>query len=293
MTNYFKPKIIAEIGCNHQGDINIAKRLVKQAALSGADYVKFQKRSIKYLLGDKYYKKHPAPSNSFGVNYGKHREFLEFNIINHLDLYAECKKNQIKYAVSVWDKKSALTFLKSKIKLDYIKIPSASNLDFELLNVICEKFKRNIHISLGMTKEKETDKIFEFILKKKRNKDLVFYSCTSEYPSKVENVHLLEIINLKKKYLKYIKCIGFSGHHLGISLDTAAYTLGAEYIERHFTLDRTMKGTDHSASLEPQGLTKLSRNLNSLFKALTFRKDKFSILETNMRKKLKKINYLK
>ena len=76
------------------------------------------------------------------------------------------KKNKIKYAVSVWDKKSALLFLKSKIKLDYIKIPSASNLDFELLDVICEKFKKNIHISLGMTTEKETDKIFNFILKK-------------------------------------------------------------------------------------------------------------------------------
>ena len=92
MTNYFKPKIIAEIGCNHQGDINIAKSLIKKAAIAGADYVKFQKRSIKYLLGDKYYKKHPAPSNSFGVNYGKHREFLEFNIKNHYDLYQECKK---------------------------------------------------------------------------------------------------------------------------------------------------------------------------------------------------------
>ena len=128
----------------------------------------------------------------------------------------------------MWDKKSALLFLKSKIKLDYIKIPSASNLDFELLKEICEKFKKNIHISLGMTTEKETDKIFKFILKKKRNRDLVFYSCTSEYPSKIENIHLLEIKNLKKKYSKFIKFIGFSGHHLGISLDTAAYTLGAE-----------------------------------------------------------------
>ena len=293
MTKFIRPTIVAEIGCNHQGNFNVAKKLIKKAALAGVNYVKFQKRSIKYLLGDKYYEKHPVPSNSFGVNYGKHREFLEFNIKNHYDLYQECKKNKIKYAVSVWDKKSALLFLKSKIKLDYIKIPSASNLDFELLDVICEKFKKDIHISLGMTTEKETDKIFNFVLKKKRNKDLVFYSCTSEYPSKAENVHLLEITNLKNKYSKFIKSIGFSGHHLGISLDNAAYTLGAEYIERHFTLDRTMKGTDHAASLEPQGIEKLSRNLNNIFKALTFRKDKFSISEKNMREKLKKINYLK
>ena len=119
-----------------------------------------------------------------------------------------------------------------------------------------------------MTKNKEISKIYNFFKKHKRTKDLVFYACTSEYPSKFQNVCLLEISKLKKNYQRKIHDIAFSGHHLGIAIDVAAYVLGANYVERHFTLDRTWKGTDHAASLEPDGLRKLSRNLSNTFQSL-------------------------
>ena len=139
---YKKPIVVAEIGCNHKGDFKIAKKMVKVAADIGATYVKFQKRDNRYLLKEDYYKPHPNPINSYGKNYGEHREFLEFSIKQHEKLYLECKKNKIKYATSVWEKKSAESIINSNINLDYIKVPSACNLDFELLEILCKKFKK-------------------------------------------------------------------------------------------------------------------------------------------------------
>lgn len=284
---HIKPVIIAEIGCNHKGDINLAKKLIKSAAICGADYAKFQKRSNKYLLGSKYYDEHPQPYNSYGKTYGEHRDFLEFNISQHFDLYKFCLKNKIKYAVSVWEKISAEEIVNSKIKLDYIKIPSACNLDFELIEYLCLKFKGKIHLSLGMTTRIEIQNIFNFFKKKKRNKDLIFYICTSDYPVKFEDLCLLEIKYLQKLYLKNINSIGFSGHHLGIAADISAYTLGSSIIERHFTLDRTWKGTDHAASLEPSGLSKLIRDLNHVYSALKYKNEPILESEKTSREKLK------
>ena len=138
-----------------------------------------------------------------------------------------------------------------------------------------------------MTSEKEINEIFEFFKRKKRLKNLVLYSCVSAYPAEIQDVSLLDIKKLIKQYGKYIKAIGFSGHHLGIAVDVAAYTLGAEWIERHFTLDRTWKGTDHSASLEPTGLRKLSRDLKATHKALTFKQSDILNIEKVQREKLK------
>jgi sialic acid synthase len=272
LINYKNPTIIAEIGCNHKGDIKIAKKMIEVASSCGASYVKFQKRDNKYLLKERYNIPHPVPENSYGKTYGLHREFLEFNMKQHLELYKFCLKKKIKYSVSVWEKKSAINFIKSKIKLDYIKVPSACNFDFELLEVLCKKFKNKIHISLGMTSFDEIKKIAKFVKNYKRLNDVVFYACTSDYPASFDNTKLLEITSLRSQYLKKVNDIAFSGHHLGIGIDIAAYTLGANIIERHFTLDRTWKGTDHAASLEPQGLEKLVRELKNSYKSLKFKK---------------------
>ena len=168
----------------------------------------------------------------------------------------------------MWDKKSAENFLKAKIKCDFLKIPSACNLDFDLLEILTNKYKGKLHLSLGMTKIDEIEKIVDFFINKNRNKDLVLYSCTSTYPSDFNDIGLLDIKKLKNQFSKVIYDVGFSGHHLGIAIDIAAYALGANYIERHFTLDRTWKGTDHAASLEPTGLTKLIRDLNNTYKTM-------------------------
>jgi N-acetylneuraminate synthase len=139
-----------------------------------------------------------------------------------------------------------------------------------------------------MTTHQEEEEIIQFFEKNNRAKDVVIYSCTSGYPVAFEDICLLEITRLKDTFEKRVKHIGFSGHHLGIAADIAAMTLGAEWIERHFTLDRTWKGTDHAASLEPDGLRKLSRDLKNVHKGLQFKKEEILEVEAIQRRKLKR-----
>jgi|TARA_B100001939_G_scaffold223982_1_gene192772 sialic acid synthase len=282
-----KPKIIAEIGCNHKGDIEIAKAMISTAkAYCNVDAVKFQKRDIKSLLStNEYNAPHPVAYNSYGKTYGEHREFLEFSIDQHKELKNHCAKIGIEYSSSVWDFKSALDII--SIKPLFIKVPSACNLNKKLLKVLCKNFYGEIHLSLGMTTRKEEKKIINLFKKYDRLKDLVIYSCTSGYPVQFKDVCLKEISRLKKSYGNLVKAVGFSGHHLGIAVDLGAFMLGAEYIERHFTMDRTWKGTDHAASLEPDGLRKLVRDIDSL--AASFEEKSIEILEIelNQRNKLK------
>ena len=282
-----KPKIIAEIGCNHKGDIEIAKAMISTAkAYCNVDAVKFQKRDIKsFLSTNEYNSPHPVAYNSYGKTYGEHREFLEFSIDQHKELKNHCAKIGIEYSSSVWDLKSALDII--SIKPLFIKVPSACNLNKKLLKVLCKNFNGEIHLSLGMTTRKEEKKIINLFKKYDRLKDLVIYSCTSGYPVQFKDVCLKEISRLKKSYGNLVKAVGFSGHHLGIAVDLGAFMLGAECIERHFTMDRTWKGTDHAASLEPDGLRKLVRDIDSL--AASFEEKSIEILEIelNQRNKLK------
>ena len=281
-----EPKVIAEIGCNHMGDIELAKKMILEAKSCGAYAVKFQKRDNKSLLSDDQYNSpHPNPTNSYGSTYGAHREFLEFNIDQHMELKFFCDNNDIVYSTSVWDLNSAKEIVKLSPK--FIKIPSATNLNFELLEYLCNEYNGKIQLSFGMTKRDEEKAIIDFFLKHKRNKDLLVYSCTSGYPVAFEDICLLEITRLKNDYSDIVEGIGFSGHHLGIAADMAALTLGAEWIERHFTLDRTWKGTDHSASLEPAGFKKLCRDVVNVSKALQYKTKEILDIEAPQRKKLK------
>ena len=280
--------LVAEIGCNHKGDIKIAKKMIDNLSnFCNVKYVKFQKRNNKKLLSDNEYNSpHPNPENSYGKTYGQHREFLEFSKQKHLSLIKYCKKKKIAYSCSAWDIDSAIDLV--KLRLGYIKIPSACNLDFEMIEYLCKNFKGGIHISLGMTSAKEEEKIFNLVKKNRRTKDLVLYSCTSGYPVPIKDLNLLEISKLKKKYGKYGCEIGFSGHYSGISVDNLAILLGATWIERHFTLDRTWKGTDHAASLEPDGMRRLQVNLDDSLNALNYKKKEILDIEKFQRKKLKR-----
>jgi N-acetylneuraminate synthase len=283
-----EPKIIAEIGCNHKGDMNIAKEMIKIAATyCNADIVKFQKRCNRELLTpEEYNAPHPNPNNSYGKTYGEHREFLEFNLEQHRQLQTWCREYGIEYSTSVWDVTSAKEICTLNPKL--IKVPSACNLNKKMLEYLCDNFRGEIHLSFGMTTKEEEEQIVSFFEDKKRNNDLVIYSCTSGYPVPFEDVCLLEINRLRESYAKRVKAIGFSGHHLGIAVDSAAVALGAEFIERHYTLDRTWKGTDHAASLEPDGVRKLSRDCKAVFKALTYKPVDILEIESVQRNKLKK-----
>lgn len=283
-----EPKIIAEIGCNHKGDMQLAKEMIHTAAMyCKANVVKFQKRNNRELLStEEYNAPHPNPTNSYGATYGEHREFLEFTLEQHRQLKAWCEEVGIIYSTSVWDLTSAREIV--SLQPELIKVPSACNLNKAMLEYLCQNFNGEIHLSFGMTTHEEEESIVQLFEKHNRAGDLVLYSCTSGYPVPFEDICLLEISRLKQSFGNRVKAIGFSGHHLGIAVDSAAVALGAEWIERHFTLDRTWKGTDHAASLEPDGVRKLCRDCRAVFKALTFKKQDILEIESVQRNKLKK-----
>ena len=282
-----KPYVIAEIGCNHKGNMETAKELIKVAKIfCNVDAVKFQKRNnVELLTEEQYNQPHPNPINSYGDTYGAHREFLEFNVEQHQELKEFCEDLGVTYSTSVWDLTSAKEI--ASLHPKFIKIPSACNNNTKMLAWLCENYTGEIHISTGMTTKNEIDDLVALFKKHNRNKDLVLYNCTSGYPVPFKDVCLLDINLLKEKYGSEVKHIGFSGHHLGIAVDVAAFTLGANIIERHYTLDRTWKGTDHAASLEPMGLRKLSRDLSAVYDALNFKNQDILPIEQVQRDKLK------
>lgn len=284
---YKKPYIIAEAGCNHMGQMDVAKDLIETAAcFCKADAIKFQKRCPKELLTEEQYNApHPNPVNSYGDTYGAHREFLEFTVEQHAQLKAWCEEAGIVYATSVWDMTSAQEI--ASLKPKFIKIPSACNTNFEMLQWLCDNYEGEIQLSFGMTSYEEEEQIVRLFEENHRAKDLVLFNCTSGYPVPFEDVCLLEIKRMREAYESRVKAIGFSGHHLGIAVDVAAYTLGADVIERHYTLDRTWKGTDHAASLEPEGMRKLVRDLNAVHEALNYKSSEILPIEQVQRDKLK------
>ena len=180
-----RPVVIAEIGCNHKGDMEIAHRMIKLLGCfktlnpeSAIDIVKFQKRTNKELLTpEEYNAPHPHPENSYGATYGEHREFLEFNQDQHRQLKQWCEEEGLIYSTSTWD----LTAAKEIVALnpELIKVPSASNLDFEMLGYLRDNYKGEVHLSFGMTTKEEEKKIVDFFKEKDRAKDLVIYACTS------------------------------------------------------------------------------------------------------------------
>lgn len=284
---YEKPRVISEIGCNHMGQMDVAFELIQLSKACGADIAKFQKRNIHELLSNEQYNApHPHPWNSYGANYGEHRKFLEFTVDQHADLKKHAEKVGIVYSSSVWDVTSANEI----ISLDpiMIKVPSACNNHFELLKLLRDEYSGDVHVSTGMSTRQEVEDMVAFFEETGQAKDrLVVYSCTSGYPVPFPDVCLLEITYLREHYSDRIKDIGFSGHHNGIAIDIAAYTLGAVWVERHFTKDRTLKGTDHAASLEIPGMQKLVRDLHHTYISMSYKKEEILDIEKEQRHKLK------
>lgn len=282
--------LIAEVGCNHKGDLDIARRFIDVArSFCNVTHVKFQKRNVRELLTpDQYNSPHPEPHQSYGRTYGEHREFLEFTIEQHAELKQYCDARQMVYACSVWD----LTSAKQIIDLNpaCLKIPSAVNTHWELIDHVCRTYRGPVHISLGMTTRVEERALVDLLRARSRIQDVVLYACTSGYPIQAEEACLLEIRRLLADYGSEVLAIGYSGHHNGIALDMGAVTLGAAFLERHFTLNRTWKGTDHAASLEPDGLRRLRRNVDALTAALTYKTPEILPIEAEQRAKLKTVS---
>ena len=281
------PEIIAEIGCNHKGEVAIAKEMIHIAKVfCNADYVKFQKRNPKELLSEEQYNSpHPVAYHSYGETYGEHRNFLEFDIETHSELKACCEAIGIRYACSVWDTSSLKQIM--TLDPDYIKVPSAMNTNWEMLGYLCDHYAGDIHVALGMTTRTEEENVIAFFESKGRLNDVVLYHCTSGYPVPPRDICLMEIKRLYEKYKGRVKDIGFSAHYTGIGLDGPAFLLGAKYIERHFTLDRAWKGTDHAASLEPDGLRRVRKDTQIVADAMRYKQQDILEIEKPQREKLK------
>ena len=255
--NENNPFIIAEIGHNHMGSIKLAKELFYQAKKCGASAVKLQKRDNKILYTKKFYNQPYDHKNSYGSTYGKHREFLEFSFSQYLELKKYAKKIGIIFICTPFDEPS-VDFLE-KVNLDAYKIASADLVNTPLQLKIA-KTKKPIFLSTGGGDYKDIKRAVKNI--SKINKKLIILHCTASYPVELPDMNLNIILKLKKQYPKNV--IGLSDHENGIDAASIAYMLGARVFEKHFTLNRSWKGTDHAFSLEPQGLEKLIRNLKRI-----------------------------
>ncbi|HON56845.1 MAG TPA: N-acetylneuraminate synthase family protein [bacterium] len=250
--------IIAEIGINHNGDINIAKDLIKTAKDCGCDAVKFQKRTID-LVYDKAtldsYRESP-----WGTTTRQQKEGLEFGLIEYQEIDRYCKKLDIPWFASCWDIESQ-KFIR-QFNCQYNKIASAMIIDESFLEEVAKEEKYTF-ISTGMSDIKNIDKAVEIF--RKYHCPFELMHCVSTYPMEDEDANLNCIITLRNRY----KCnVGYSGHEAGLAISYAAAALGITSLERHITLDRTMYGSDQAASLEPAGLRMLVGGIRKIEKAM-------------------------
>ncbi len=253
-----KPYLIAEIGINHNGDINIAKNLIKNAKETGFDAVKFQKRNI-YKVYSKEILDTPRES-PWGKTTEQQKKGLEFEINEYNQINDYCKELNIEWFGSAWDLDS-LDFL-DKFNIKFNKIASAMIVDQNFLTEVAKK-KKHTFISTGMSTIANIDNAVEIF--KKYSCSFELMHCVSTYPMKPEDANLLTINSLKKRY----KCnVGYSGHENGIAISLAAACLDISSLERHITLDRTMYGSDQAASLEYSGMDDLTSSLNKIIKSL-------------------------
>ncbi len=247
------PLIIAEIGINHNGDVEVAKQLIDGAVAVNCDAVKFQKRTVDVVYTPEELAR-PRES-PFGTTNRDLKRALEFGWEQYDEIDRYCKAKGIMWFASPWDEGS-VDFLERYNPPCY-KIASACNLDRDLMAYIKSK-GRPIIVSTGMTDNASIGRIVRFL----GEENLVILHCTATYPAKDLELHLANIPRLIKKYPRAF--IGYSGHEVGVYSSLIAATLGACVIERHVTLDRAMWGTDQAASLEPLGLRRLTHELKSL-----------------------------
>lgn len=247
MNNKNKVYIIGEIGINHNGSMTIAKKMIDMAVDCGVDAVKFQKRTIEKVYSSEELQK---PRQSPWGNTTKAQKLgLEFEKEEYLEISNYCKEKNIEWFASAWDLDS-LEFLE-EFNVKYHKIASAMIIDKNFLKKVAEKGKKTF-ISTGMSTLSDIDEAVNIF--SSANCDFELMHCVSTYPMKIEHANLLTIKELQKRY----NCnVGYSGHENGIAISLAAVGLGITSLERHYTLDRTMYGSDQVASLEKRGLSEL------------------------------------
>jgi N-acetylneuraminate synthase len=247
-------KIIAEIGINHNGSVDVAKKLIDAAAVAGCDYVKFQKRNPDICVPEG--QKSKMRKTPWGeIKYIDYKKKVEFEKEEYDEIFKYCEQREIGCFASVWDNDS-VQFMKQYG--DITKIPSALITNLDLCKNSRKEFDKLI-ISTGMSEEKEIVKCVEAC-----TPDVIMHT-NSTYPSPVDELNLKYIEWLKKTWNSEV---GYSGHEYGLVTTFAAVAMGCTWIERHVTLDRTMWGSDHLASVEPHGLIKLVKGIRDIEKAM-------------------------
>ena len=253
--------IIAEIGINHQGDVNIAKELIQKAKECRASAVKLQKRNISRILTKEGLDMEYDNQNSFGKTYGEHKKVLELSNSEYERLNTFCNDLNIIFCASGWDEES-INFL-DELGVPFFKMTSADLTNFPLLIHTAKKGHPMI-MSTGMADLEMVKSAYSLV--HSINNQIAIMQCTSTYPSAFSEINLKVLQTYMQEFPYAV--IGYSGHEQGISIPPAAVALGAKIIERHFTLDRTMKGGDHAASLEPQGFEKMVRDIRAVEDAM-------------------------
>jgi sialic acid synthase len=246
--------VIAEIGHNHQGSVEQAKRMFDEAKRCGADAVKLQKRHNRILFTHDYYTRAYDNENSFGATYGEHREALEFGREEYLELQAHARKIGVSFFATAFDQPSC-EFL-AELDVPAYKMASADLKNTPLLRCVAHAGKPMI-LSTGAALLEDVIRAYNVV--GEINPQVAILQCTASYPPRWEELDLRVIETYRDIFPRSV--IGLSGHDSGIAMSVAAYVLGARIIEKHFTLNRAMKGTDHAFSLEPQGLHKMVRDL--------------------------------
>ncbi len=253
--------VIAEIGHNHQGSLDKARELFREAKLAGAHAVKLQKRDNRGLYTRAAFEKPYDNENSFGATYGEHRQFLEFGQREYRDLKAYAAELGVDFFATAFDQASA-DFL-ATLDVPAFKIASGDLKSTPLLKHVAG-FGKPMIVSTGGAEIDDVRRAYDTIMP--INPQLAILQCTAGYPAAFEELDLRVIATYRERFPEAL--VGFSSHDNGISMPVAAYMLGARIVEKHFTLNRAMKGTDHAFSLEPVGLRKLVRDLERTHRAM-------------------------
>lgn len=269
--------VVAEIGINHNGDIDLARKLIDEAKEAGADAVKFQKRTVDVVYTPEELAR--PRENPFGATNGDLKRGLEFGKDQYAEVDAYCRKLGMLWSASCWDEES-VDFME-QFDVPFYKIASASLTDDNLLKYH-RKTGRPIILSTGMSTIEEIDHAVEVLGKE----DLILLHCTSTYPSKPEELNLRAVDALRARYALPV---GYSGHEVGLQTTVAAVTLGACVVERHLTLDRSMWGSDQAASVEPQGFMRMVRDIRTIETALGDGVKRVYDSEVPIREKLRRV----
>jgi len=269
--------VVAEIGINHNGDLEVAKRLINEAADAGCDAVKFQKRTVDAVYSPEELAR--LRETPFGPTNGDLKRGLEFGEAEYREIDSYCRAKNILWFASCWDPES-VDFI-ARFDPPCFKIASACLTDNDLLRHH-KRFGKPIVLSTGMSTMNEIHRAVEIL----GQEDLVLLHCTSTYPSQPEELNLRTIQTLQREF----ECpIGYSGHEVGLQTTLAAVALGACIVERHITLDRAMWGSDQAASVEPHGFARLVRDIRVIEKAMGDGVKKVYESEIPIMKKLRRV----